>query len=213
MKYLAVLLCMSGMAAICLGQGTTVDATTADATTADATTVDTTDATTVSVPATAAPAVSGASATGTGPTDAAATQAGGGGAGGSTVAPGTTAAPVSCLNCTGNDTDASDVCGGGVSTIIGGRVTCAACWVYRDESTASGEITITRGCALEASHTCDEENKSEQCDTANGITRCRQCCTEDECNDELLGNGAADVHVSIVVTVASALFAILALWQ
>ncbi|XP_078691368.1 uncharacterized protein LOC144921856 [Branchiostoma floridae x Branchiostoma belcheri] len=196
MKHLAVLLCLSGLAAVCLGQTNTTDVTT-DATTADATTV--------SLPG-------GPTSTGSGT----AASPGGTAAGGVTTDAGTgatTASTVQCLSCTGDETSA---CGTATGTIP--TVTCDACWVYRDENTTSGDVTIIRGCALE-SHTCTSDNESEQCDTATNsdISRCRRCCTTDDCNGSgltLTGNsGAADVTASVVVTMATALFAIVALWQ
>ncbi|XP_066292677.1 uncharacterized protein [Branchiostoma lanceolatum] len=134
-------------------------------------------------------------------------------AGGATSAGGTAATTYTCVQCTGNETDAC-----GRSDGITATVTCDACWAYRDENTTSLVVTYIRGCAQESTHTCTDDNKNEQCETAGGIKRCRRCCTTDRCNDgslELLGldSGAADVHASVVVTMASALFAILALWQ
>eukprot|EP00058_Branchiostoma_floridae_P010091 XP_002595579.1 hypothetical protein BRAFLDRAFT_64688 [Branchiostoma floridae] len=140
------------------------------------------------------------------------------GTGGSATTPsaGTTPATYTCMNCTGDE--ASD-CGRGDSTTVTTTVTCDACWAYRDENTTSGGVTFIRGCAQESAHTCNDDSKNEQCNTAGDITRCWRCCTSaDECNDsnlELLGqpSGAADVHVSVVVTMASTLCAIVALWQ
>ncbi|KAI8506449.1 hypothetical protein Bbelb_158760 [Branchiostoma belcheri] len=195
MKHLAVLLCLSGLAAVCLGQTNTTDVTT-DATTADATTVSPYQPPTSGSGTAASPG--GTAVGGVVTTDA------------GTGAGATTATTVSCLNCTGDDTSA---CGTG--TGITTKVNCDACWVYRDEN-ASGNVTITRGCA-QGSDTCTTQTQSEYCTTAGGITTCRQCCTTTDCNGSsltLTGNsGAADVTASVVVTMATALFAILALWQ
>ncbi|XP_019642631.1 PREDICTED: jacalin-related lectin 34-like [Branchiostoma belcheri] len=205
MKHVAVLLCIFGLAAVC-------QATTTATATTDATTVTTVAATTRSVPG----GPNTATTTAGSGTTASGTAAGGTAAGGvvttdaGTGAGATTASTVSCLNCTGDDTSA---CGTG--TGITTKVDCDACWVYREEN-ASGNVTITRGCA-QSSDTCTTQTQSEYCTTAGGITTCRQCCTTADCNGSgltLTGNsGAGDVTASVVVTMATALFAILALWQ
>ncbi|XP_035694484.1 mucin-22-like [Branchiostoma floridae] len=188
------------LAAVC--QSTTTGSTTVAATSAAS------GATTASVPqtsggtvTTAATAASGVTAAGSG----SATNAGGSGTA-------TTAASLTCLSCTGNETDE---CGRDVST---STTTCSgSCWAYHKTNTTSNVITFIRGCG-ETGDTCTEDNKNEFCNTAGGIKTCRRCCTTNSCNDASLeldgvaGSGAADVHVSVVVTMASALFAILALW-
>ncbi|XP_078611947.1 uncharacterized protein LOC144882196 [Branchiostoma floridae x Branchiostoma japonicum] len=194
MKFLAVLLCMSGLAAVCLGQGT------------NSTTNSTVAPTTTSLPA--VPPGTGGSAT--------TPSAAGGGTTTTASAGGTTPSTYTCMNCTGDEASA---CGRGDGNTVTTTVTCDACWAYRDENTTSDEVTFIRGCAQESAHTCNDDSKNEQCNTAGDITRCWRCCTSaDECNDsnlELLGqpSGAADVHVSVVVTMASTLCAIVALWQ
>jgi len=82
---------------------------------------------------------------------------------------------------------------------------CDACWVGM--RTESGTTEYARGCNFHVNQTeCTSLYQQEQCQNANGVDVCHQCCTGTNCNSfDLTGSGAAHL-ASVCLTAAMLLF-------
>ncbi|XP_035695872.1 uncharacterized protein LOC118429484 isoform X2 [Branchiostoma floridae] len=110
---------------------------------------------------------------------------------------------VTCIRCTGNETDS---CGMAAATYTAAVPCRGGCWVFRNENTTSGAVTVERGCAHQDSGTtCGGDQKSQMCTSADNspVEVCRRCCATSRCNHAGLtvpgGNAAPGVRSSAIV--------------
>jgi hypothetical protein len=84
------------------------------------------------------------------------------------------------------------------------------CWTER-QMAVDGTITLRRGCANYTGNVCDDDYKQEYCNTANGVTVCKKCCAESNCNTHVLTGMSQDAMAIKFSSILLALAALVAL--